>query len=344
MIASDGRHQLLATRGLFTLKVKVPRGPPGGTFEWLLQPPDNGSAAEATWFIDGAVYDEAKRYARRFGFGVVVVSSAGDLVAFGKGVLPSWIVDAEGAELWALVTAASCNPSLPRVVTDCKGILDTLLQGCPLHACGPKRALARTWHILSQALDEDFRPAAKLVVWMPSHESARAIGSACDSNGNPITPTMWRANRMADVLAKAAALQNRLPEWATKLVASATLLARHRAAQLGFVTQLANNFESTRMVDEGAIVKQVLRHSTADRPQFSHKRLGGPQLVQPQRASRLPQLASPWTGPLLERLSASSSTCQLEPIRLVRLRTSRTNDLAEAMSKKRRALLTTEQQ
>ena len=180
-------------------------------------------------------------------------------------------MDAAGAELWAFYTVATLNMVLPKVVTDCKGILDTL-QGCPKVAAGHKRSLARTWNMLRHALDEDFAAAACLTTWMPSHESAKAIGLARDSDGQPISPLMWRSNRLADVLAKAAAGQNRLPAWATSLVSSAGTWVKHQAAKLGAVTHAANNYETTEVVDGGAIVKKVLRDSTAERPQLAYRK------------------------------------------------------------------------
>ena len=50
------------------------------------------------------------------------------------------------------------------------------------------------------------------VVWMPAHTAAGAIGSACDSKGRRVTALMWRANRLADGLAKQAAA--RWKDWA----------------------------------------------------------------------------------------------------------------------------------
>ena len=156
----------------------VPVKPRGGTFEWVLEPPQP-AACDATWYIDGCLYDEYKRYARRTGFGIVVVDVEGSLIGYGSGMPPDWIEDAAGAELWALYTVAAMSPALPRLVTDCKGLCDTLNR-CPTHACGHDKALARTWSMLRLALDNDFAPAAKLVTWMPSHTSVDATGRVTD--------------------------------------------------------------------------------------------------------------------------------------------------------------------
>ena len=54
------------------------------------------------------------------------------------------------------------SPALPRVVTNCKGILDTLAEG--FHAAtGPKRRLARIWNMIGQNLNEDFESVTEMV-------------------------------------------------------------------------------------------------------------------------------------------------------------------------------------
>ncbi len=194
IVSDPARQELLATRGLFALKVRFPKPPCGDTFEWILCPPQDGSEVGATWYVDGSLFDEAKRFARRTGFGIVVVSASGDLIGFGSGIPPHWVVDAAGAELWAMLTVLRLNAFMPDVVTDCKGILDTLY-GSPAEACGPKRSLARTWRMVADALDGQFRDAADKLVWMPSHESALSFSSARDSRGLAVTSVMWRANR-----------------------------------------------------------------------------------------------------------------------------------------------------
>eukprot|EP00973_Karenia_brevis_P022171 3050471-Karenia_brevis.AAC.1 len=82
-------------------------------------------------------------------------------------------------------------------------------------------------------LDYEFESAREMVTWMPAHGSAAAIGSAKDSRGWPIDAAMWRANRLVDILAKAAASRHRLPAWATNEVQNASKLFAHQAARLG---------------------------------------------------------------------------------------------------------------
>eukprot|EP00973_Karenia_brevis_P035504 4893570-Karenia_brevis.AAC.1 len=96
---SAARLELLSTRGLYAMKVRVPARPSCDTFRWTLEP--SVQAHGDKWFIDGSLFDEAKRYARRTGFGIVVLDASGSLIGLACGVPPAWIKDAAGAELWA---------------------------------------------------------------------------------------------------------------------------------------------------------------------------------------------------------------------------------------------------
>ena len=71
---------------------------------------------------------------------------------------------------------------------------------------------------------------------MPAHGSASSIGRAPDSNGNLVTAVMWRANRLVDLLAKAAAGEFQLKPFVLSQLAAAPLLVRHQAAVLGLLS------------------------------------------------------------------------------------------------------------
>ena len=117
--------------------------------------------------------------------------------------------------------------------------------------------------MIAAVLDRDFSGARERVRWMPSYKAAHAIGTMRDSTGHPITPVMWRANRLADALAKAAAGKVRLPDWATRWAQGAASLVRHTAALLGVTTHTANNYVLTEVGPDGEPVARVLRDSTA---------------------------------------------------------------------------------
>ncbi len=100
---SPQRRRLLMTRALLVIKVVVPPAINFDTFQWLRAPPTNVDGSGWTWYVDGSMLDEPRRFARRTGFAVVVVGIDGTLIAFGRGRPPEWINTAAGAEAWAFL-------------------------------------------------------------------------------------------------------------------------------------------------------------------------------------------------------------------------------------------------
>ncbi len=278
------RLDILRTRGLFVLKVRMPEPPEGDSFAWLLPPPDH-IPSDARWFVDGSLFDESRRFARRTGFAIVIVSASGTLLAFGNGVPPCWVQDAAGAELWAFVVVAKLCCFFPLVVTDCKSILDTLIGGYA-NATAPHRRLARAWALLGQALDQNFTQAAECTLWMPSHGPIHSIGRALASDLKPITPIMWRANRLVDILAKGAASPLRVPSWATKAVATVATLVEYHIAHLAVVTHAANNHKIDTVKPDGTVGHTTVRDSTAEKQPWR-------QRSQPARQAKPEQSSSP---------------------------------------------------
>eukprot|EP00973_Karenia_brevis_P077989 10833860-Karenia_brevis.AAC.1 len=68
---------------------------------------------------------------------------------------------------------------------------------------------------------------------MPAHTSVTAIGTVRDSVGRPIDAVDWRANRLADVLAKFAANAGRVPTHVIEFLDTAAEALEFYAAQLG---------------------------------------------------------------------------------------------------------------
>ena len=263
----------------------MPCRPNQEAFNWLAGGTDIPQGA--TWYIDGSLFDEARSFARRTGFGVVVVSEAGQLVACGNGIPPAWVKDAAGAELWAFYVVLRMNAEVPRVVTDCLGILEAL-RGSPQNAAGPSKMLARTWGMIASTLDGSFYDARVRTVWMPAHQPSRAIGCVKDSNGKPITSIMWRANRLVDVLAKNAASKDRLPKWVVCKAANAAKLVQHHAARIGYVTHAANNHTvQVSCSTTGSMKTIVVRDSSGARP--AQKRRLRAQCLIPSGAAEDPQ-------------------------------------------------------
>ena len=253
----------MSTRGLFVLHVRAPAAPDRESFRWM-QPPPDLLPQDVKVFIDGSLFTGALLWARRTGFGIAIVSNSGSLLALGNGIPPPWIIDAAGAELWAFYVVASMFPALPRIVTDCKGILDGL-ESSPLHMCGRSKALARTWKMVDHVLDGDFASARRMVTWMPAHTSLASIGQARDSEGCTVDSIMWRANRLVDVLAKAAAAKHRLPASSIQHIQLASRLYTHQAARLGKATYDANNYRVVETLDGGIEASRIVRDSAAVR-------------------------------------------------------------------------------
>ena len=79
------------------------------------------------------------------------------------------------------------------------------------------------------------------LLWTPAHKSFRAIGSVRTSNGEMLTPAVWRANRLVDGWAKhAAANVCPLPPDALQAAKRHEQAALFGAAWLGAVTHAAN--------------------------------------------------------------------------------------------------------
>ena len=76
-----------------------------------------------------------------------------------------------------------------------------------------------------------------------------------------MTPENWRANRLVDYLAKAAAGRYRVPGSTMRILADATAAVHYSAALLGVVTHTANNFCETSWRDDGSAV--VIKHRDA---------------------------------------------------------------------------------
>ncbi len=165
------------------------------------------------------------------------------------------------------------NPTPPSTVTDCKGIL-TGLQAGPLAATKPDKKLARTWQLVRNAIDDDFNTAADMLTWMPAHGSTASIHSAVMSNGSPVSPLYWRANRLVDLLAKTAACEHRLPKTLCKFVEDSAKLVQHHAARLACATKEANGHAVSQTQPDGTVTNVLVRDSTATGPPRTTRKRG----------------------------------------------------------------------
>ena len=75
---------------------------------------------------------------------------------------------------------------------------------------------------------------------MPAHLSRQGAAAAIKSNGRAVSDVDWRANRLVDAVAKAAAGDDEATARAVKCLRAAGLAYRHEAAVLGASTRAAN--------------------------------------------------------------------------------------------------------
>jgi len=206
------RAHTLRTRGILALRVRLSHPKPEGWLRWVVGRPEQVTESDR-WYIDGSLVDGPGWYTGRAGMALVVVAPDGSLVACAMGSPPDWITNSVAAEGWALLEALRATPFPPNITTDCLGLIRQLESGLR-DATLPIRPLARLWTLIARELDgvvpdnwlhERFN-------WMPSHLARGAIGSTVKSCGGVVTPVDFRANRLADALAKLAALSYRAPQ------------------------------------------------------------------------------------------------------------------------------------
>ena len=288
----DSQRLTLRTRGVLLRRLTLPEPAVEASLHWRIPWPDDIPEGSKV-YIDASAMDATCKPLTRLGFAIVVVASSGELLALGYGCPPNWIVDSGGAETWAFYVVASLSPFLPRIVTDYLGILSTLRDGKD-RAISAVRGTARLWKMVFSVLDSDdaLRQAQHRVVWMPSHGSRSSIGGRLKSDGHPVSTVDWRANRLADAAAKAAAADGR--------VAASKRIAHHRAcnayehalAELAAVTTAANRHAIQSVDSNGKIVTKIVRDSAA-LPRSKRIRRGSPvhHVPMPPPADPTPSLS-----------------------------------------------------
>ena len=128
--------------------------------------------------------------------------------------------------------------------------------------------LARIWVMVFQKLDDQDCDTGKLecLRWMPAHGAQSSIGRVLKSDGKPVSPVEWRANRLVDLLAKSAVVPHRLPVSARILIDTAAEALEYSLAKLGAVTYAANNFLLSTVLGDGTTTVTTERDSVARRP------------------------------------------------------------------------------
>ena len=245
---------------------------------------------------------------RSTGFGIVVTSLDGDLLAFGRGQPPQWCKTAAAAEAWALCSVVVQAPFVPKCRTDCSSLIATAAAGIS-KATEPRKLLAQIWVLIGSALDGDLQQLAdgSTLVWVPAHTSPAAIGEAKKSDGGRLTHVEWRANRLADGLAKQAAATNQPLPAVLRLLVSAFAVVRHFAKLLGRVTHEANHFELVVHEEDGSSRTTTVRDS-ADKPKAQPKaRPDKPAPLPPPPPAKQPRTVAPWEPPTGTRSSRSTA-------------------------------------
>ena len=142
------------------------------------------------------------------------------------------------------------------------GILNSLSDG-RAKATGCRRVLARVWSMIYGVLDSeaDVHHAQCSVTWMASHGARNTIGIRTRSDGQPISSLDWRANRLADAAAKAAAASVRVNA-STRILHDRIVIAYERAlCELAAVTVAANRHEVVTVGIDGITVRTLKRDS-----------------------------------------------------------------------------------
>ena len=301
---SGQRKRILATRGLLVLRLPAPPAVNDGYFQWDVEP-QLADPAQSRWYFDGSLLNGTWKAYRSTGFGVVVTSIDGNLLGYGRGVPPHWCKTAASAEAWALCTILTITPFPPQMRTDCLALLTTAQAG-HASATDPRRQLARIWCMISDALDGNLQCLGQdgMLVWMPAHQSIATVGEAKLSDGGRLTQLDWRANRLVDALAKAAAAGNQPPPAVAKILHSAKCAVKHSASLLGRVTHEANHHPTVVVGPDGQATTRICRDSV-DRPRIVQDRAARkiPQPAKPPRPE--PKAVKPWQPPLSRRRQPS---------------------------------------
>lgn len=291
---SEGRRTTLATRGLMTVKVPIPEpqtATPG--WDWLVAPP-GADDDDLTWVIDGSRRFATDWILSTTGCGVAVLGRGGQLIAYATATPPPWVKTASAAEAWALWLTLKENPFPPHVLTDCMGLVNAAKAGPALATKGSK-ADARIWKQIDTLTGDGYRGLRDKLVWMPAHTSASGAVGRVKSDGQLLTTSEWRANDLADRLAKkgAASTPLRVAADATIQLAGSALL--QAGARLGAVTLAANCHKVWYTKPNGELAYKVTRDSTAPPQAVARAKLGQKLDSKAAAAALCPAAAKPAT-------------------------------------------------
>ena len=153
-------------------------------------------------------------------------------------------------------------------------------------------ANARIWKLIEEVLDGRMQPLRNSLVWMPAHTSVDMCGSRQRSDLRNITPVDWRANQLADILAKAAAPEDAARKIAKRVIDTAQEALVHSAVRLGAVTYAANNSPEVLQLT-GGTTSTVMRRDSTSLPQRSNSAKTERKLASKRKRKEPPPVCSP---------------------------------------------------
>ena len=164
--------------------------------------------------------------------------------------------------------------------------------------------MAGVWTLVGSAMDGDTAAAVEQgkLIWMPAHLARTAASAMRKSDGSPVSVVDWRANRLADAVAKSAAGAPSSTTHAVRCLKSAGDVLRHEAAVLGAVTCAANTQRVQIITASGNCATVVKRDSVAT--------VGAPR----SSRGRAPEAARRGTSAPLAAAAASVGTTR-RPLR-----------------------------
>jgi hypothetical protein len=130
-------------------------------------------------------------------------------------------------------------------------------------ATSANRTQARIWREIADLSGGSLKLLRQKLTWMPAHSTANAIEDRTKSNGKSLTVSEWRANQLADRLAKRGAPESVLRKDAVELISIAGAALAYHAAQLGVITRAANCHEKVEVAADGTATTIKCRDSSS---------------------------------------------------------------------------------
>jgi hypothetical protein len=207
---------------------------------------------------------------------IAICDRSGALVGLAEARLPSRVTTAAEAEAWGIFFAVFVCPFPPHIVTDCLSLLRTAECGTA-SATAATRRLGGIWARIAASLDGNLASLVEgeRLVWMPAHQTSADTARRVKSNGQPVSYVDWRANRLADVVARSAAIRGAPRQAVIRCVRDATDALRLEAAALGAVTRAANNHSVNVVTADGTTVTTTRRDSFTPQAASNRQRRSG---------------------------------------------------------------------